>query len=213
MPIVVFGNFKHFFSGYIYIIEIEREKVNFKLVIKIGFFKSYKFTIAFENAQLPGWTTEKLIHPFMARSVPIYWGDPNVAEYYNPKAFINCNDYDNDFDAVIRVVKDVDADSERYMEMLNQPVLKPSYPVNWESDLLDFFVGIIEGTKRLPDKKPIGFEAVTACSYSSLIEEGKVGLSKITHDVFLNYGKWINYKIMKRRNKPHIRGFVNSDEK
>ncbi len=161
---------------------------------KLDFLKNYKFTIAFENAQLPGWTTEKLIHPFMARSVPIYWGDPNVAEYFNPKAFINCNDYDNNFDAVIRVVKEVDADSDKYMEMLNQPALKQSYPVNWESDLLDFFVGIIEGTKRLPDKNPIGFEAVTARSYSSLIEEGKIGLRKITRDTFAYYLVWIKNK-------------------
>ncbi|MBC6419575.1 MAG: glycosyltransferase [Prochloron sp. SP5CPC1] len=42
---------------------------------KVEFLRPYKFTIAFENSSYPGYTTEKIIHPMMARSIPIYWGN------------------------------------------------------------------------------------------------------------------------------------------
>ena len=45
---------------------------------KQSFLKQYKFTIAFENIRIPGMTTEKLINPFFAYSVPMYWGNPEV---------------------------------------------------------------------------------------------------------------------------------------
>jgi alpha(1,3/1,4) fucosyltransferase len=46
-----------------------------------------------ENSYFPGYSTEKLTDPFVARSVPIYKGDPRVAEWFNPKAFINLADF------------------------------------------------------------------------------------------------------------------------
>jgi len=42
---------------------------------KIDYLKPYKFTMAFENVSLSGWTTEKLTHPMLVNSIPIYFGD------------------------------------------------------------------------------------------------------------------------------------------
>ena len=81
---------------------------------------NYKFTIAGENAQSDGYISEKLLLSFLAHSVPIYWGDPYVAEEYNPEAFINCNDYDN-FDNVVKRVKEIDEDNELWARMVSQP--------------------------------------------------------------------------------------------
>lgn len=36
----------------------------------------YRFTIAFENEEAIGYTTEKMIDAWLADSVPIYWGNP-----------------------------------------------------------------------------------------------------------------------------------------
>ena len=60
---------------------------------------------------MDGYTTEKLIQPFMAGSIPIYYGNPLVAEEFNRNAFIDCNVFDNDFDAVIEEIKRIDNDS------------------------------------------------------------------------------------------------------
>ncbi|MFR1060543.1 MAG: glycosyltransferase family 10 domain-containing protein [Enterocloster sp.] len=86
---------------------------------KRNFLQQYKFTIAFENVALEGsLTSEKLYDPIHAYSIPIYWGDPNVAERFNKEAFINCNDYDNDLDKVVKRVIELDQDDEAYMYML-----------------------------------------------------------------------------------------------
>ena len=47
---------------------------------KIEFLRSYKFNIAFENGSYPGYTTEKIWEAMMARTLPIYWGNPLIAE-------------------------------------------------------------------------------------------------------------------------------------
>ena len=95
-----------------------------RYIEKLHFIKDYKFTIAFENQSLSGYITEKISHPLAVGSIPIYWGCPEAADYYNPKAFINCHDYP-DFDAVIEHVKEVDNNPELYAEYINAP---PSLP-------------------------------------------------------------------------------------
>ena len=82
----------------------------------------YKFSIAFENATHPGYNSEKIATSMFGDTIPIYWGDPSIATYYNPKSFINCHDYKN-FEQVIEKVKELDSDDEKYLEMLQQPWL------------------------------------------------------------------------------------------
>ena len=45
----------------------------------------YKFTIAAENAAFPGYTSEKLMTSFQAHSIPIYWGNRDVVDEFNPR--------------------------------------------------------------------------------------------------------------------------------
>ena len=75
----------------------------------------YKFSIAMENASSKGYTTEKIVSSLQAHTVPIYWGDPAVADFINPKAFINCNDYSS-FDEVVERVKEIDNDDELWLD-------------------------------------------------------------------------------------------------
>jgi len=60
---------------------------------KRKFISQYKFTIALENYQYPGYQTEKLYDPMQSNSIPIYCGDPNINEVFNTKSFINITDY------------------------------------------------------------------------------------------------------------------------
>ena len=97
-----------------------------RYVEKLHFIKDYKFTIAFENNfyRRYNYVTEKIAHPLAVGSIPIYRGCEEIAEYYNPKAFINCHDYP-DFDAVIEHVKEVDNNPELYAEYINAPPTLP----------------------------------------------------------------------------------------
>lgn len=57
----------------------------------------------------------------MARTIPIYWGDPRVAEEFNPQAFIDVRSYEN-FSAAIDDIINVNQNPERILEILNAPV-------------------------------------------------------------------------------------------
>jgi hypothetical protein len=60
---------------------------------KVEFLRQYKFVVAFENASVPGYHTEKLTHAIEADCLPIYWGDPEIGDAFNTARFINANDY------------------------------------------------------------------------------------------------------------------------
>ncbi len=110
---------------------------------KIQLLHDYKFTIAFENRYTNGYTTEKLYQPLIANSIPIYMGNPSVVEDFNPKAFINCNDYKN-FDEVIEVVKELDNNNEKYMEMLRQPAMQADFDFDYKKKITEYLIHIIE---------------------------------------------------------------------
>lgn len=46
---------------------------------KLAVLGEYKFTIAFENSEHVGYTTEKLIDAWRADTIPIYWGNPALS--------------------------------------------------------------------------------------------------------------------------------------
>lgn len=87
---------------------------------KLAFQAGYKFSFAFENMASNGYCTEKILEPFAVNSVPIYYGDKTVTQDFNPKAFINCHDY-NSMEDVIERIKQLDKDDNAYLEMLNEP--------------------------------------------------------------------------------------------
>lgn len=88
---------------------------------KFEFQKNYKFSFAFENVAMSGYCTEKILQSFAASTIPIYYGDKTVTQDFNPKAFINCHDY-NSIDEIIEEIKRLDNDDEAYLKMLNEPV-------------------------------------------------------------------------------------------
>ena len=52
----------------------------------------YMFSVVIENSQEPGYFTEKIIDSFLCGSIPIYWGAPDIADYFNPAGIIQCDD-------------------------------------------------------------------------------------------------------------------------
>lgn len=58
---------------------------------KIKTLMNYNFTIAFENSDYPGYITEKVIHAFVAGTIPLYWGGGEYLKETIPaECFINC---------------------------------------------------------------------------------------------------------------------------
>lgn len=126
---------------------------------KIAFLENYKFTIAFENVRAVGYTTEKLIHPFMAKSVPIYWGNPSVIQDFNPRAFINCNDYPSLDDVIKRIIA-LDQDDTQYLEMLRQSPMANTYDFDAEIHVKEFLFKIVERGNCPFEKDPLSKDIV-----------------------------------------------------
>ena len=108
---------------------------------KLEFQRKHKFVIAFENTATPGYTTEKIVHAFSAGAVPIYWGDPRIAEVFNGDSFINCNDFGLTSEGsaevihkIIEYVKEIDQNDQLYRRMLESPAFLQSYSVDIEKD-------------------------------------------------------------------------------
>lgn len=99
--------------------------------------KNYKFVIAFENEQIEGYITEKLVYPMIARTIPIYLGAPDVLKYFNPRSFINVADFPTFEDCIEYVVK-VDSDPVLYEAYLREPFLREN---KVDKDLFSFYYG------------------------------------------------------------------------
>ncbi len=110
---------------------------------KKAFLKNYKFSLAFENTSSLGYCTEKLMDAFQAGTIPIYYGDPSVAQDFNAKAFINCHDY-NSIDDVIEAIRRLDSDDEAYLAMLKEPIFpNDKIPEKYSTEtVLSFFDSI-----------------------------------------------------------------------
>lgn len=99
-----------------------RNNVGAPVADKLAFQKTHKFSMAFENACHPGYTTEKIVQSFAAQTIPIYWGDPRVTETFNSEAFINCNDYP-DWESAVERIKEIDQDDALWLKMMQTPAL------------------------------------------------------------------------------------------
>lgn len=89
---------------------------------KNAFVKQYRFTIAFENSTMSGYTTEKIMEAFAGDTIPIYWGSPRIGEEFNPKAFVNCHEF-SCMDEVLARVKEINENEELYLDMIKAPII------------------------------------------------------------------------------------------
>lgn len=101
---------------------------NNKIMNKMNFIKDngYKFCVAFENTDQPGYCTEKIIEAFAGLCIPIYRGDVTVTLDFNPKTFINAHDFDSN-ERLIEYIKYVDSNDEVYKSYFKENIYSPFY--------------------------------------------------------------------------------------
>lgn len=88
----------------------------------INFIRQYKFVITMENNEEDYYITEKICNGFFAGTVPIYWGSPNVGEYFNTNRFLHLkNDSDIEIEQIIN--KMLTMNDETYFKMINSHIL------------------------------------------------------------------------------------------
>jgi hypothetical protein len=90
-------------------------------------YKKFKFVVAFENCQIKGYISEKMINPLLAGAIPVYLGAPDIDEHINPNCFINVNQYDS-FEACIDDLLAIEQDVGRVTSILSaKPFLHDRY--------------------------------------------------------------------------------------
>ena len=86
---------------------------------KLTFIEPYKFTIAFENRSYPGYVSEKIVEPMVVNSIPIYWGNPRIADDFDPASFVVATN--RRLEDVVEEVAELDRDDEKYLQKLRHP--------------------------------------------------------------------------------------------
>jgi FkbM family methyltransferase len=88
---------------------------------KIEHNNNYKFVIAFENKDYPGYVTEKICDAYKSKCIPIYWGTKDVVKDFNPSTFINANNFAN-LDELVKYIIKVDNDDKWYASFFKDPI-------------------------------------------------------------------------------------------
>jgi len=117
--------------------------------VKVDWLASYRFNISFENTRRAGWCTEKLVDPLHVNTIPIYWGDPRVKEFFNPESFICRDDFSSDHE-LAEYVLHVDDTPKLYAKYIQAPpfyknVPNSAYDMNM---LLAFFDRVFRKPQR-----------------------------------------------------------------
>ena len=129
----------------------------------IRYLAECKFFICFENLlsskQEPNglrFVTQKILSAFIAGSIPIYSGYREIAELFNPEAFINADDFST-HQELIEYIKEVDNSPELTAAYQNARPILPGSPLhNLHPDKMrPIFLSLAERALERATKPPI----------------------------------------------------------
>ena len=89
----------------------------------------FKFAIVFENADVPGYVTEKMLAARISGAIPVYYGNEVVYNIFNRDAFIDCTPRHEEtleisYERCLAKMREVDANETAWREMYAAPLLK-----------------------------------------------------------------------------------------
>ena len=77
----------------------------------------YRYSVVIENVRERSYFTEKLIDALLCKTVPVYWGAPDIADFFNERGMILCDTLDD----LKRAVVDLsEADYESRLDYIRQ---------------------------------------------------------------------------------------------
>ena len=129
------GNINIFISGNC---PIEND-LNFQILgdNKSELFSHFGYHFAIENSKQINYFTEKIIDCFQTMTVPIYWGCPNIAYYFDIEGIIFIQD--NDVDNIINFLETIDFNSfyEKNIEHIKNNYELSNKYLNYEKNFID----------------------------------------------------------------------------
>jgi len=93
-----------------------------------NYISNYKFIICFENSKIGEdsntYSTEKIINPYIAGTIPIYWGSNNIHKVLSRNSMLFLEDESiESYQKIINEIIELDNDNEKYLEFVNRPVI------------------------------------------------------------------------------------------
>ncbi|MFC2966528.1 hypothetical protein [Acidimangrovimonas pyrenivorans] len=64
----------------------------------------YRFSLVIEPVREPGYFSEQLVDALLCKTVPIYWGAPDIADHFDPAGLLVCDSFDDIKVAVARLI-------------------------------------------------------------------------------------------------------------
>ena len=113
---------------------------------KIEFLSSYKFSISMENSEGDGYTSEKIYDSFISGTIPIYFGNYMIDEYFNLKSFILIKNEKDIFNK-IEYIKKIDKDDELYKKILKENIFINNKTKQINEEQFKFFFNIFNQDK------------------------------------------------------------------
>lgn len=98
----------------------------------------YQYSVVIENSQNTGYFTEKLIDCLLCCSLPIYWGAPDIAHFFDPRGMILCRSEQELQAAIVAVTA---AEYQRRLPFLKANRLKAenyASPLVYASQTLEY---------------------------------------------------------------------------
>lgn len=124
-----------------------RNNVGGRVDDKIRFIGGYRFNLALENSIVNGYVTEKIVEPFAAATIPLYWGSSAASADFNRDAFINIGDYDTP-ESFLKDLRRIDSSPEEYLKILRAPNRVGETAARFDSRLEEFLDGIAGSMRR-----------------------------------------------------------------
>ena len=119
-------------------------------------YKNYKFGFAMENIKEDGYISEKIMNVYRGGAIPIYWGTSKVNEIFNPKSFINVDNFTS-FEECAKYIVEISKDTNRLKEMQTAPIFlenkNPDYSKYYNTPSPQYVVDIANKLKDIIYKK------------------------------------------------------------
>ena len=75
----------------------------------------YKYSVVIENNSELHYFSEKLLDAFMCNTIPIYWGAPNISDYFDIDGMIVCHNLEQLVEAIDNLPVEIKSDTELAM--------------------------------------------------------------------------------------------------
>jgi hypothetical protein len=93
-------------------------------------FEGFQFSIVLENSQQKNYFTEKIIDCLITKTIPIYWGCPNISEFFDTTGWL----FFHNFESLLEIINNLD---ETYYEKFLDVINKNFYSAFDKKDFFD----------------------------------------------------------------------------